>query len=185
MRRIDERYLSMFLSGEIDADILRFRVAHPRDLKDVCKELVTRLSMASICVGECYPAEVLPADILYAKTRDCLGQDVLARYVAKAVIEEANCSVDQARELIGTVCQDKPEYLLKLIVNLSQCREPPTFTIAAIHQLLDGAEETVWLDAAKTIKTKTELYHFTKWPTVLKNLQKRDRGRILEGELGL
>jgi hypothetical protein len=185
MRRIDERYLGMFLSGEIDADMLRFRVAHPRDMREVCKELVTRLSLSSIRVGDCYPPEVLPAEILYAKTRDCLGQDVLARYVAKALVEEANRSVDQARELIDTLCQDKPEYLLKMIVNLSQCREPPTFTIAALHQLLDAVDESVWLDAAHTIKTKTELYHFTKWPTVLKILPKRDRGRILEGELGL
>lgn len=185
MRRIDALYLGRFLSGEIDAESLRFRVGHAKDMTLVCAELVSRLTYASIRLGECYPPEALPAEHLYAKTRDCLGNDVLARYVAMAVVQVANCSVDQARVLIGTLCQDEPEYLLKMIVNLSQCRELPTFTVAALHQLLDAADESVWLDAAKTIKTKKELYHFTKWPTVLKKLPKRDRGQILEGELGL
>jgi hypothetical protein len=185
MRRIYHTYLGKFLNGEYDTELLRFKIGYHKEMSQVCAELVTKLANATTLQGKVYPPEPLPAELLYTKVRECLADEGLSRYAAGAVVMQSNWTADWAKELIGTLCQDKPEYLLKIIVYLSSYPGSPANTIAAIHQLLEAADQSVWLDAATTIKTKKELYHFTKWPTVLKKLPKRDRGLILEGELGL
>ncbi|MBI6882836.1 hypothetical protein [Pseudomonas putida] len=130
------------------------------------------------------PSEA-PHERIYDVMTELLAHPILDHYAAAKVLERGEKCRERTGQMLEELCKDHPVCTLAIITGLEYCPQDLIFMKRGLRAQLDTAHESVWLDAAKTTKTKIQLYQLTKWRSVLDLLPRQIRGRILEEEIGL
>lgn len=183
MSKLGELYAPRHLSGELSLDYVARRLKTPALKKQFCSWFVERMVFTDVRSGQHWPPyENSPAE-LYSAVRGLLGHAYLSGHTAKLIFSESEGLSDQADDLIAKICIDSPSSLVALVTHADTQLNP--YSSIALRRLLDAGSQTVWLDATKTTKIKKQLYQFTKWRAVLEIIPRRERGQILQEELGL
>lgn len=177
-------YGKRHLSGELSLDFIA-RKLKPSQKDGFCLWLVDIMVYTDIKVGDHWPPYEESPEQIYPIVRALLTHVYFGRYAAKHVLSQGEDCKERAFDMLSALCNKDPEILLAVVTHLDRCTQAPTHCLSAIHRLLEAEGESVWLDAAKTTKTKKQLYQLTKWPAVLDQIPRRERGQILEEELGL
>lgn len=183
MSKLGELYATRHLSGDMSLDYACWRLKTPALKEQFCAWLVDRMVFSDVLAGQQHPPVSEASSDLYPAVRSLLKHRYLQRYTTKLVFDQCESHPAVTAEILRRVCDGDHEACLALVSWLDQQRNP--HSEKALRLLLEAESESVWLDAAITIKTKKKLYHFTKWHCVLRQLPRRQRGQILEEELGL
>lgn len=183
MSKLGELWAPRHLSGEMSLDYAARRLKSPDQKKQFCAWFVERMIFTDLRAGQhCPPYEQSPTE-MYRAVRGLLGHIYLAGHTARLVLAETESFPHLADDLITRICANNPASVLALVSQVDTQLSPHSSNV--LRRLLDAEGQSVWLDAAKTTKTKKQLYQFTKWRAALEIIPRKERGHILEEELGL
>ena len=183
MSKLGELWAPRHLSGELTLDYAARRLKSPAQKKQFCAWFVERMIFTDLRAGQHWPPyEQSPAE-MYSAVRGLLGHVYLAGHSARLVLAETESFPDLTDALLTRICASSPACVLTLVSHVDTQLSPHSSN--ALRRMLDAEGQTVWLDAAKTKKQKKQLYQFTKWRAALESIPRRERGQILEEEIGL
>lgn len=183
MSKLGEIYAPRYLSGDLTLGFIVRKLKSVQQKKQFCAWFIDRMIYSDVRAGQSWPPVEEPAQELYSAVRALIEHTYLTSHSAKLILSECESFPETSDGLLRRLCADSPGIVIRLIAHIdvpsSPCSE------LALGRLLDAEGHSVWLDAAKTTKTKKELYLFTKWRDALDQIPRSARGQILEEELGL
>jgi hypothetical protein len=183
MTQMGNRYAQRYLDAEIDLDFAFRKLRSTKLKQQFCTWFIDRMIDADIRPDDCYPPAKQSPQVIYQAISTLLLHGYFALHAIKPLLRACESSAEDALKILGNVCSKNTLITQKLIAQLNTTDF--VHSAHALSHLLEAGGQLFWLDAAKTTKTKKELYQFTKWPSVLSELPRHERGQILEGDLGL
>lgn len=136
--------------------------------------------------GELYAARYLTGDMALEITQRKLKSVMLKQHICSWLVQRMLYSESQAGSpgvLLANLCAHDSGAVIARMTQMDASVSPKA--AQPLHRLFNAQDLAVWLDATKKTKTRTMLHQFTRWPALLEHIPRRQRGQILEEELGL